>query len=91
MKLYLKRTKLIVYYFLTDYLETLKPEYNIAPLASNSLGWKHSEESLAKMRENYSEERRQQVANINKGKILSQETRELIRKSAGRVYPAKLE
>ena len=64
------------------YLETLKPEYNIAPIASNSLGWKHSEESLAKMRENYSEERRQQVANINKGKTLSEETRELIRKSA---------
>lgn len=64
------------------YLETLKPEYNIAPLASNSLGWKHSEESLAKMRENYSEDRRQQVGNINKGKSLSLETRELIRKSA---------
>ena len=43
-------------------------------------GWKHSEKSLA--RENYSEERRQQVANINKGKTLSEETRELIRKSA---------
>lgn len=64
------------------YLESLKPEYNISPLASNSIGWKHSEESLAKMRENYSEERRQQVASINKGKTLSLETRELIRKAA---------
>jgi len=64
------------------YLESLKPEYNIAPLASNSIGWKHSSESLTKMRENYSEERREQVGNINKGKKLSQETRELIRKSA---------
>lgn len=63
------------------YLETLKPEYNIAPLASNSLGWKHSEESLAKMHENYSEERRQRVGNIKKGKSLYPETRELIRKS----------
>lgn len=43
---------------------------------------KHSEESLVKMRENYSEERRQQVANINKRKTLSEETRELIRKAA---------
>lgn len=34
------------------------------------------------MRENYSEERRQRIANINKGKSLSLETRELIRKSA---------
>lgn len=64
------------------YLETLKPEYNITPLASNSVGWKHSEESLAKMRENYSEERRQEVTSINKGKTLSQETHELIRKGA---------
>lgn len=64
------------------YLKTLKPEYNIAPLASNSIGWKHSEESLSKMRVNYSDERRQRVASINKGKTLSQETRELIRKAA---------
>jgi len=34
------------------------------------------------MRENNSEERRLQVANINKGKTLSKETRELTRKSA---------
>lgn len=34
------------------------------------------------MRKNYSEERRQRVGNINKGKKLSQETRELIRKVA---------
>lgn len=64
------------------YLETLKPEYNIARLASNSLGWKHSKESLTKMRENYSEEHRQRVGNMNKGKSLFLETRDLIRKSA---------
>lgn len=43
------------------YLKTLQPEYNIAPLASNTVGWKHSEESITKMRENYSEERKQRV------------------------------
>lgn len=53
------------------YLHTLKPEYNIAPLASNTVGWKHSEESLAKMRENYSKERRERIGSINKGKTLS--------------------
>ncbi len=68
------------------YLESLKPEYNISPVASNSIGWKHSEESLTKMRENYSEERRERVANINKGKTLSQKTRELIRKATARTY-----
>lgn len=73
------------------YLKTLKPEYNIAPLASNSIGWKHSEESLSKMRENYSDERRQRVASINKGKTLSQETRELIRKAALLREPMSME
>lgn len=34
------------------------------------------------MRTNYSEQRRKQTANINKGKTLSAETRELIRKAA---------
>ena len=28
------------------YILEIKPEYNIAPLASNSVGWKHSEETL---------------------------------------------
>lgn len=54
-------------------------------------GWKHSEEILAKMRENYSEERRERVGNINKGKTLSQETRELIRKAALLREPMSIE
>ena len=57
------------------YIQELKPDYNIVPLATNSVGWKHSEESIKKMIENYSEERRKRVANINKGKTLSEETR----------------
>jgi len=32
------------------YLDTLKPEYNIAEIAGSILGYKHSEESLKKMR-----------------------------------------
>lgn len=38
------------------YLQSLKPNYNIAPLASNTTGCTHSAESIAKMRKNYSEE-----------------------------------
>jgi len=30
------------------YLDTLKPEYNVAKLAGSTLGYKHSEESLKK-------------------------------------------
>ena len=64
------------------YIQTLCPEYNIAPLASNSSGWNHTEETKEKMRENYSEERRQRVAEINKGKTLSDETKSLLREAA---------
>jgi group I intron endonuclease len=31
------------------YIQTLCPEYNIAPLASNSSGWNHTEETKEKM------------------------------------------
>lgn len=70
------------------YIQAMKPEYNIALLATNSavallsLARKHSEESIRKMTENYSEERRQKVGMINKGKTLSEDTRNLMRKAA---------
>lgn len=73
------------------YIKTLCPEYNIAPLASNTAGWNHTEETKQKMRENYSEERRQQVAEINKGKTLSDETKALIREAALNRKPMSLE
>ena len=73
------------------YIQELKPEYNIAPQATNSVGWKHSEESRQKMRKNYSEERRQRVAKINKGKTLSEETRKLLREAALQRKPMSLE
>lgn len=65
------------------YLDVFKPEYNILAFASNSAGWKHSEDTLVKMRNNYSLERRQRVGNINKGKTLSEDTRKLMSKAAG--------
>jgi hypothetical protein len=42
-------------------------------------------------RENYSEERRQQVAEINKGKTLSDETKALIREAALNRKPMSIE
>jgi hypothetical protein len=45
----------------------------------NSFGYKHSEETKQKMRENYSEERRLWAASINKGKSLSESTKMLLR------------
>jgi CRP-like cAMP-binding protein len=35
------------------YFQNLKPQYNLLQTAGSSLGYKHSEETLAKMRENY--------------------------------------
>ena len=43
------------------------------------------------MRENYSEERRQRVAEINKGKTLSDETKALIREAALNRKPMSIE
>lgn len=73
------------------YIQEFKPEYNIRPLATNSVGWKHSVETLQKMRNIYSEERRQRVGKINKGKTLSQETRALIREATLNRKPMSLE
>lgn len=73
------------------YIKSMSPEYNIAPLATNSTGWKHSEESKQKMIQNYSEERRQRVGEINKGKTLSEDTRNLIREAALQRKPMSME
>lgn len=73
------------------YILSFKPEYNIAPLATNSVGWKHSEESIQKMKQDYSDERRQKVGSINKGKALSEETRNLIREAAIQRKPMSME
>lgn len=64
------------------YLSTLRPIYNIALKAGNTLGVKHSNETKAKMKINYSSERREAIGALNRGKILSSETVEKIRQSA---------
>lgn len=73
------------------YLKSIKPEYNIAIIASNSTGWKHSEESINKIRKNYSEECKLRIGNINKGKTISDETKQLIRESAVNRKPISIE
>lgn len=53
------------------YLDLLKPEYNILKTAGSSLGFKHSEESLAKLRNHL------QRLNVEKGfkvEVLDTET-----------------
>jgi group I intron endonuclease len=64
------------------YLNTLKPIYNIAPIAGNTLGVKHSDATKAKMKLNYSSERREALAALNKGKTFSESTIKLMRLKA---------
>jgi group I intron endonuclease len=64
------------------YLNTLKPIYNIAPIAGNTLGVKHSDETRAKMKLNYSSERREAIGALNRGKTFSDSTIKLMRLKA---------
>jgi group I intron endonuclease len=64
------------------YLKSLLPDYNILTEAGSSFGYKHSEVTRINMKANYSEARRKQIGDLNRGKSLSPETIEAIRKSA---------
>jgi group I intron endonuclease len=79
------------------YLDKLKPEYNILTKAGSSLGYKHSEETLAKLRGRkhteetlakfktrvLSEEARAKIRAWNLGRNLSEDTRKKIGASMG--------
>jgi group I intron endonuclease len=64
------------------YISEFLPEYNIAPTASNTYGYKHTAETKAAMRANYSDERRARIGDLNKGNTLFPETIAKIRASA---------
>lgn len=57
------------------YLDTLKPEYNIAPLAGSTLGAHYSLSACAKMRAAWTPERRAAQSERQRGKHHSEETR----------------
>lgn len=52
------------------HLRTTLPKYNKAPTALSTLGYTHTEESMRKMKENYSLERRLRIGSLNRGKNL---------------------
>jgi group I intron endonuclease len=64
------------------YLKSLLPNYNILTEAGSSFGYKHTEVDRIKMKDIYSDERRNRIGNLNKGKKLSPETIEKIREKA---------
>lgn len=70
------------------YLKSLLPNYNILTEAGSSFGYKHTEITRIKMKASYSDERREAIGNLNKGKTISEETKKKLRKSAlSRVRP----
>lgn len=64
------------------YLKLLLPNYNILTEAGSSFGYKHTEIDRKKMKDFYSNERREIIGNLNRGKKFSPETIEKMRESA---------
>ena len=64
------------------YLKLLLPNYNILTEAGSNFGYKHTEVDRLKMKEIYSDSRREKIGSLNKGKTLSKETIEKIREKA---------
>lgn len=59
------------------YLDLLNPEYNILKHAYSLLGYKHSEENIAKFKlKKISEEHKELLSSIHTGKNINQETRD---------------
>ena len=50
------------------YLKSLLPNYNILTEAGNSFGYKHTEITRIKMKAQYSQERRDRIGKLNRGK-----------------------
>ena len=64
------------------YLKSLLPNYNILTEAGSSFGYKHTEITRIYMKANYSEERRESIGSLNRGKTLSEETKAKIKAKA---------
>jgi len=64
------------------YLKLLLPNYNILTEAGSSFGYKHTEIDRQKMKDIYSEARREKIGSLNRGKIFSPETIERMREKA---------
>lgn len=58
----------------THWIATLPTFYNIARIAGNSTGVMHNEATKATMRANYSDERKETIGALNRGKTFCPET-----------------
>jgi group I intron endonuclease len=73
------------------YLKLLLPNYNILTEAGSSFGYKHTEIDRQKMKDIYSDTRRERIGRLNRGKKLSLETIEKLRLKAIKRLPMSLE
>lgn len=73
------------------YLKLLLPNYNILTEAGSSFGYKHTEIDRQKMKDVYSDERREKIGNLNRGKKLSEETIVRMRQAALNRPPMSIE
>ena len=64
------------------YLKLLLPNYNILTEAGSSFGYKHTEVDRKKMKDLYTDTRRELIGGLNKGKKVSPETIEKLREKA---------
>ena len=64
------------------YLKLLLPNYNILTEAGSSFGYKHTEVDRQKMKDIYTDARREMIGSLNRGKKLSPETIEKMREKA---------
>ena len=64
------------------YLKLLLPNYNILTEAGSSFGYKHTEVDRQKMKDIYSDARRERIGNLNRGRKFSPETIEKMRENA---------
>jgi len=77
------------------YIDTLRPEYNILTTAYSSLGYTHTEETLAKISkennhmfgQNHTEEARAKMVAAKLGRVLSEELKEKLKVAAtGKIF-----
>jgi group I intron endonuclease len=64
------------------YLKLLLPNYNILTEAGSSFGYKHTEVDRQKMKDIYTDARREMIGSLNRGNKLRQKTIEKIREKA---------
>jgi group I intron endonuclease len=62
----------------TNYIKEYKPKYNKLAYGAGEVGYKHTEETKEKLKKNYSLERKNLIGSLNKGKNLTEYTKELI-------------